>query len=216
MKLLKTIKHEYFEIFPPTAFFFIAFNLILVTKILMLREYGISWTGFGGAIVGAMLVGKVVLIADKLHFVNRLTHRPLIYNTLWKSLIYFLAAVLVQYFDRIASLLTKHQTIMEANRRFVDEIAGPHFWLIQMWLAVLFFAYCALRELIRVIGRDKVVHMFFGGRGDAVKGETIGAVVDDRTAGYTERFSKWGSAEEAFKFWAERIVKFIDGTRGMK
>jgi hypothetical protein len=51
---------------------------------------------------------------------------------------------------------------------------------------------------------------------DSLTYDTIGAAVDDRTAGYTERFSKWGSAEEAFKFWAERIVKFIDDTRGMK
>ncbi|WP_281171349.1 hypothetical protein [Desulfatirhabdium butyrativorans] len=37
----------------------------------------------------------------------------------------------------------------------------PQFWLIQMWLAVLFLIYCAMRELVRVIGRDKVIHMFF-------------------------------------------------------
>ena len=38
MKLLKTIKHDFFEIIPPTIFFFIAFSLILATKLLMLRE----------------------------------------------------------------------------------------------------------------------------------------------------------------------------------
>jgi len=33
-----------------------------------------------------------------------------------------------------------------------------------MTLAVLFLIFCAMRELIRVIGRDKVIKMFFGGR----------------------------------------------------
>ena len=37
----------------------------------------------------------------------------------------------------------------------------PHFWLLQMWLAVLFLIFCALRELIRVIGRDKFIHYVF-------------------------------------------------------
>jgi hypothetical protein len=41
----------------------------------------------------------------------------------------------------------------------------------------------------------------------------IGVAVDDRSAGFTERFSKWGSAEEAFKFWAERMVKFVEGEK---
>lgn len=51
---------------------------------------------------------------------------------------------------------------------------------------------------------------------DSLSGDVIAAAFDEQTAGYTERFSKWGSAQEAFKFWAERIVRFIDDTRGMK
>jgi hypothetical protein len=45
---------------------------------------------------------------------------------------------------------------------------------------------------------------------DSVTNEVIAVAVDDRTAGYTERFSKWGSAEEAFKFWAGAIRAFMD------
>jgi hypothetical protein len=45
---------------------------------------------------------------------------------------------------------------------------------------------------------------------DSMTNNVIGVAVDDRSAGFTERFSKWGSAEEAFKFWAERMVKFVE------
>jgi len=164
MKLLKTIKHDYLELLPPAIFFFIAFSLILITKRLILSEYGISWTGFGAAIVGALMIGKVVLIADKMPFVNRFPDRQLIYTASWKCLIYFLVAVLVQYLERIVPLLMKHGRIVEANRHFMDETVWTHFWLIQMWLAVLFFIYCAMRELVRAIGREKVIKMFFSGR----------------------------------------------------
>ncbi len=51
---------------------------------------------------------------------------------------------------------------------------------------------------------------------DTTTNQPIAAAVDQRSAGFTERFSKWGSAEEAFKYWAGRIVAFIDNTRGMK
>jgi hypothetical protein len=51
---------------------------------------------------------------------------------------------------------------------------------------------------------------------DPSTNDVIFAAVDEKTAAFTERFSKWGSAQEAFKFWAERIVAFIDNTRGMK
>ena len=148
---------------PPAIFFFIAFSLILVTKAVILREYGISWTGFGAAVIGAVMVGKVVLFVDKLPFVNRFPDRPLIYNACWKTFIYFLAALLFRYLEPVVRLLAKHGSFMEANRHLVEEIVWPHFWLVQMWLAVLLFVYCALREMVRVIGQDRVVRMFFGG-----------------------------------------------------
>lgn len=161
MKLLKKIKNDYLEILPPVIFFFIAFSLILITKRMILQEYGISWTGFGAAAVGAILVGKVVLLVDKLPFVNKFPNRPLIYNSCWKSLIYFLAAMSVRYLEELFHQLVKDQSFMEANLHLMDEIVWPHFWLIQMWLAVLFFIFCSMRELVRAIGRDKIIHLFF-------------------------------------------------------
>jgi hypothetical protein len=51
---------------------------------------------------------------------------------------------------------------------------------------------------------------------DAITNDVIAVAQDDKSAGFTERFSKWGSTEEAFKFWAERIKQFIDKAHGMK
>ncbi len=165
MKLFTAIKRDFLEILPPAVFFFISFTLILITKRLILSEYGISWTGFGSAFVGAFLIGKVVLLVDKLPFVNRFPDRQLIYNASWKCLIYLLAAVLVQYLESIVPLLRKHGGLMEAHHHLLAETIWAHFLLIQIWLVVLFFVYCAMRELVRAIGKDKVISMFFGGHG---------------------------------------------------
>lgn len=45
---------------------------------------------------------------------------------------------------------------------------------------------------------------------DSMTNEVVVAAKDSRTAGFTERFSGWGSAKEAFKFWAEKVRKFMD------
>jgi len=50
----------------------------------------------------------------------------------------------------------------DGNRDLWREIVWPHFWAIQLWLVVLIFVYCATRELVRILGRDRVVHIFFG------------------------------------------------------
>ena len=51
---------------------------------------------------------------------------------------------------------------------------------------------------------------------DSMSGDVIAVAQDKKTAGFSERFSKWGSAEDAFKFWGERIKLFLDQAHGMK
>ena len=45
---------------------------------------------------------------------------------------------------------------------------------------------------------------------DSVTNEVLLLGVDQRSADFEKRFSKWGSATDAFKFWAERLVGSFD------
>ncbi len=42
---------------------------------------------------------------------------------------------------------------------------------------------------------------------DSMSNEVLAAAQDQRAAGFTERFTAWGSVEDAFKFWGERLAK---------
>jgi hypothetical protein len=163
VKALEKLKHEFRLILPPTLFFLFAFLLLAITQRLIQREYGLPLSGFGSVVVGALLVGKIVLITDKLSLMNRFPDKPLLYNILWKSGIYFLAAFLARYVEHLFPLLREYGGFMEANRRLLAEVIWPHFWLIQMWVGVLFFLYCALRELVIAVGREKVMRLFLQG-----------------------------------------------------
>ncbi|HOC46770.1 MAG TPA: DUF3313 domain-containing protein, partial [Syntrophorhabdaceae bacterium] len=44
---------------------------------------------------------------------------------------------------------------------------------------------------------------------DSTTNDIIALAVDDRAAGFTERFSKWGSVNDAFKYWGDRLTKFL-------
>jgi hypothetical protein len=149
------------SVIPPTIFFFITFNLISFTNALNLKHYGISVSNFASATIGALVAGKVVLIADKLPFINRYPDKPLIYNVVWKTIIYSLAALLIRYVEHLIGFLRQYGSLSVANSRLLEEINWPRFWSVQIWLLVLIFIYCEFRELIRVVGRDEVVDMFF-------------------------------------------------------
>ena len=45
---------------------------------------------------------------------------------------------------------------------------------------------------------------------DTATNVVIALAVDDKQADFEQRFSQMGSAKDAFKFWADRIRKFLD------
>jgi hypothetical protein len=70
MKILQIMKQEFFQVPPPTLYFLVAFNVIVLTNALLLRQHGITFSGFVTASLGALIVGKVILISDKLPVIN--------------------------------------------------------------------------------------------------------------------------------------------------
>ncbi len=161
-KILKIIKRELVEILPPTVFFFIAFNIIVISKKLMLEQYGIQFSGFVNALVGALIVGKALLVADDIKFINKYPDKPLIYNIVWKTFLYLLVTLLVQYIEGIIPLLVKYHSVKIAIERSWVEIIWPHFWAIHIVFVFLLSLYVSFRELARAIGEKKFLQIFLG------------------------------------------------------
>ena len=162
--IIKRVKREILGVIPPVIFFFVVFQLIAFTRALILKEYGIQVSIFLNATIGALIVGKVVLIADKLPMVNRFPNKPLIYNIVLKTFIYIVAALLVRYVEHLIPLIREYKNLKVANIHLLDEVVWSHFWFVQIWLLICFFMYSTIRELVRILGRKQVLTMFFGAR----------------------------------------------------
>jgi hypothetical protein len=161
-KLTAKIKHEFMEILPPTIFFFVILHIVAIIRALMTRGTGISVPTSASVTIAALILGKSVLIANMLPFVNRFPEKPLIWNAGWKTLMYALVALLVHYLEHLYDYWKKASGLIAANDQLLAEINWAHFWAIQILLVVLIANYCVLAELARVIGRDRFKAMFLG------------------------------------------------------
>src|ERR1700753_1997855 len=83
--------HEMRHVLPPMIFFAIGFNLIVFSINLVLAQYALKLVGFLTATLAALLVGKVVLVADKMPFLRRFDTAPLIRPILFKTVVYTFA-----------------------------------------------------------------------------------------------------------------------------
>jgi hypothetical protein len=160
-KLTDTIKREFKELLPPTIFFFVMLHLVVLVRTLMTRGTGLSIPTSTSVTIAALILGKAVLIANAMPFINRFPEKPLIWNAAWKTLIYTLVALLIHYLERLYDYWKDAHSLAAANHQLLTEMNWAHFLAIQILLVTLIVNYCVFAELARVIGRDKLRAMFF-------------------------------------------------------
>ena len=162
---LAQVKHA----LPPTIFFFVGFNLILWTKRLILEEHGVEFSGLFTATVAALVVGKAVLITDKLPLMRRFDGAPMIQPILFKSAIYWLCVLIVRLAERLVHFLAAGGAIAGFPEHLVQDFSWPRFLSIQIWLMVLFLAYVTIHELNLLFGDGELFRVFFRWRSSDAK-----------------------------------------------
>jgi hypothetical protein len=161
-KILDKLKEEFFAVLPPTIFFFLALHLVTFIRVLIARGSHFQPLATMSIAIASLIFGKAVLIADMLPPINRYPNKPLAYNIAWKTLIYLVMASVIHYIERLIDFSRQAGGLAAGNAKLLAEIVWPHFWAVQIILAMLILVYCTARELVRVIGKDKMLRLFFG------------------------------------------------------
>src|SRR5262245_25661615 len=100
-KVMSKIREEIEAVIPPTIFFFITLHILALVRSLMLRGEGLPVSSTASIALAALILGKAVLIADMLPFINRYPDKPLVFNIVWKTVIYTVIAILIHYLEQL-------------------------------------------------------------------------------------------------------------------
>ncbi|KAE9645969.1 hypothetical protein [Pseudomonas sp. PB106] len=156
------VKHEFMKVLPPTVFFFVILHIVALIRSLMIKGSGLDLPVSASVLIASLILGKSVLVADMLPFINRFPNKPLIWNVIWKTLMYALVALTVHYLERLYDFWKEAPNLMDANSLLWASMNWPRFWAVQILLVTLIFMYCVIAELARVIGKDRLKVMFVG------------------------------------------------------
>ena len=160
-KGVEKLKEEFLAVLPPTLFFFVALHIVGLVRALMTQGTGLPVTSAAQIALASLILGKAVLLADLWPPINRFPQKPLIYNIVWKTVIYYAVASFIHYLERLYDFASEAGGIIVGNEKLLSEIVWPHFWALQIILLVVIFNYCVIRELGRVLGEKRMIRMFF-------------------------------------------------------
>ena len=147
-------------------FLAIAFYLWVVFGVFALHEWVVSakdhidYHFYGFAFMNALILGKVMLVAEDLHFADWFKDRPLIYPILCKAVAF---SILFLVFDVVEEVLVgvfKGMTIAQS----IPSIGGGTLsgvFFVGIILAVALIPFFAFREIGRVIGERELHSLMF-------------------------------------------------------
>ena len=156
---------EFLEILPPTIFFIIGFNLIVLTTNLILADYGAQFASFMLATAAALIVAKALLVANAMPVIRRFDRAPLIRPILFKTVFYSVAFFIARMLEHwIEYLLSKDYVFGGFLRHEMAAFSWDRFIAIQLWIVVLFLIYVTASEFNRLFGERELWDIMFTSR----------------------------------------------------
>jgi hypothetical protein len=144
-------------------YLWILFGLFALHERIILHENGLNFTRQGFALINALILAKVMLIAEDLNLGRWLQHRPLIYPILHQSFIFAVVFICFHVVESVVVGLIKGETAAAS----VPVIGGGGFAGLVCVAVILFVAlipFFAFRDLNRQLGAGRLNAMLFGAR----------------------------------------------------
>lgn len=156
---------EFLEILPPTIFFIIGFNLIVLTTNLILADYGAQFASFMLATAAALIVAKALLVANAMPVIRRFDRAPLIRPILFKTVFYSVAVFIARLLEHwIEYLLSGDYVLGGFLKHEIASFSWDRFIAIQIWILVLFLIYVTASEFNRLFGERELWDIVFTSR----------------------------------------------------
>jgi hypothetical protein len=143
-------------------YLWVIFGIYVLCETVVLAKQHVNFLSHGFALINALVLSKVLLLAEDANFANRFQHGPLIYPVLFKAFAFAVLLVAAHVGESLLVRLWHHETFSESDppvgggtvRGFVCVVAF-------MFIALVpFFAF---REVGRVIGPQRLWNLFIHG-----------------------------------------------------
>jgi hypothetical protein len=142
------------------AYLYVCFAAIFYLKVSILKAHGIEFASFGFAAIKALICAKFVSLGQIFHVGERFKSLPLIWPTLYKSLIFLILLIILNALEEITVGFIHNKTLADS---LADFGGGTLYQLIATSIVglLILIPFIAFRTLGEVVGERNLVELFF-------------------------------------------------------
>jgi hypothetical protein len=147
------------------------FGAFVTYRRLLLAQYQIHYGNYGIAVIEALVLAKVIFIGDLLRLGRGLEYRPLIYPTIFRSVVFTIWVALFKLLEFTVKGLI-HGKGIGGGIEYIANLGKYEYFASALVVFFTFIPFFALKELVRVTGRGQIWQLFFRRRtpGDSSSG----------------------------------------------
>jgi len=159
------IFHEFVEYWINVVYLTLIFAAFTQYRRFVLAAYDITYTNYWVAVIEALILGKVIMIGNVFRLGHGLDQKPLIYPTLYKTVVF---SLFVGTFTILEYTIKGLWNGKGLTGGLIDLLGKGHHELLSGSLVVFvaLIPFFAVKELGRVLGEEKIRTLFFKRRED--------------------------------------------------
>ena len=148
------------EVAALSLYLYICLGAVIMFKSATLREVGIDYTVWGIAAIKALILAKFMLLGRMLHIGTRYRDKPLIWPTLYLSLMFLILLLVLTTLEELTVGWIHRRSLIES----LSHVVGPTFYqglaasFIMFLILVPYSAFTCLGE---ALGEHEVFRLFF-------------------------------------------------------
>jgi hypothetical protein len=133
---------------------------------LLMAEYHVGYFVYGYGLIEALVLAKIIIIGESLGIGERFSNRPLIFPTLYKTMLFALCALVFSILEHLTKGFLHGMNLAGI---FQEIIRGRYETLARILIMfVAFIPFFAFGEAMRALGEVKLFDLFFRSRAKAI------------------------------------------------
>ena len=160
MSITQKLKHEIAAVISLTCYFGCWLGALVLLKYLVLSEYQIAFTGFSVALIGALVLAKVVLVLEYVPFGAWVHARSAWVDVVLRTVLYSLGVLVLLLLEKAFEGRHEYDGFGASLNAVFQHVDVHHVWLNTICLSAALLSFNMLSVVRKRLGKGALLQMF--------------------------------------------------------
>ena len=160
MSFSQKLKHEAVAVLSLTIYFGCWLGALVMLKYMILAEYDIAFNQFSVALVGSLVLAKVVLVLEYIPLGQWVRTRPAWVDVVLRTILYAFGVFVVLLLEKTFEARHDYESFGASLTAVFQHADAKHVWLNTICLSAALLSYNMLSVVRKRMGKGVLLQMF--------------------------------------------------------